>query len=84
MNIVEFITAREREDCLASPDPEILQEEWEPVWRKSFSWAVQDLSVALRSVFFALGDTVPFTRPAVRQHAEQWANHPDYREEWRP
>lgn len=84
MTIVEFIAEREREDCLQSPGPSVPQEEWETMWRKSFTSAVQQLSIAVRGVVFAFGEAVPLFRKDVCRHAAKWADHEDYDPAWAP
>lgn len=84
MYVSEFIAAREREAALASPDPDIPQAEWEALWTETLRWSFQQASIAGRGLVFAIGDSLPFTRAAVRQHAAKWINHPEWREEWKP
>lgn len=83
-DIAAFIAEREREECLASPDPDIPQDEWEQAWSGSFTFAVQQLSVALRRVVFAFGEAIPQLRKDVRRHAAKWRDHDDYDPAWSP
>lgn len=53
-------------------------------WKRSLAGASAQFAAAVRVLGWALLDALPFTRGRVRMEAARYAEHPDYRPEWKP